>query len=58
MTTQITLFQISRWAKAEGLDPADAIRDYLAEKDSRVSLAEARRLLALAESKASNERLD
>ena len=56
MTT--TLLKISRWAKAEGLDPADAIRDYLAEKDSRVSLAEARRLLALAESKANDERLD
>ena len=53
-----TLLQISRWAEAENLDPADAIRDYLAEKDSRVSLAEARRLLALAESRASDERLD
>ena len=53
-----TLLQISRWAETEGLDPVDAIRDYLAEKDSRVSLAEAKHLLALAESKANDERLD
>jgi hypothetical protein len=53
-----TLLQIARWAEAENLDPAAAIQEYLAEKDSRVSLAEARRLLALAESKARDERLD
>ena len=53
-----TLLQIARWAAAENLDPAVAVRDYLAEKDSRITLAEARRLIALAESKANDERLD
>jgi hypothetical protein len=53
-----TLLTIARWAEAENLDPAAAVQDYFAEKDSRVSLAEARRLLALAESKSNNERLD
>jgi len=49
-----TLLQIARWAAAENLDPVD----YLAEKDSRVTLDEARRLLFLAESKSNDERLD
>jgi hypothetical protein len=53
-----TLLQIARWAAAESLDPVAAIQEYLAEKDSRVSLAEAKHLLALAESKANDERLD
>jgi len=53
-----TLLQIARWAAAENLDPAVAVRDYFAEKDSRITLAEARRLIALAESKANDERLD
>ncbi len=56
MTT--TLLQIARQAAAENLDPVEAVRDYFAEKDSRITLAEARRLIALAESKANDERLD
>jgi hypothetical protein len=53
-----TLLTIARWAEAENLDPVVAIQEYLAEKDSRVSQADARRLLTLAESKAHDERLD
>jgi hypothetical protein len=37
--------EIIEYAKAEGLDPAELVRDYLCEKDSRVSLAEARRIV-------------
>jgi len=53
-----TLLQITRWAAAENLDPVEAVQDYFAEKDSRITRAEATRLIALAESKANDERLD
>ena len=52
VTMTATLLQIARWAAAENLDPIEAVQDYFAEKDSRITRTEATRLLALAESKA------
>jgi hypothetical protein len=45
-----TLLQIIHWAKSERLDPAAAVQEYFAEKDSRLTLSEAGRWIARLES--------
>lgn len=40
------LLEVIKAAQAAGEDPARAVRDYLEEKDSRVSLQEAQRIVA------------
>jgi hypothetical protein len=45
-----TLLHIIHWAKSERLDPAAAVQEYFAEKDSRLTLSEAGRWIARLES--------
>jgi hypothetical protein len=45
-TISETFLQIICGAESEGLDPARAAQDYFAEKDSRITLAEAQALIA------------
>ena len=36
-----TISQLVRWADKENLDPVEAVQDYMLEKDSRITRADA-----------------
>jgi hypothetical protein len=52
ITFQEMLLQIIHWAKSERLNAAAAVQDYFAEKESRITLAEARQMIARLSQKA------